>query len=104
MTRDTQETARRHEAAELVQRILDSGWTLAEIAERVHASPRTVRRWWDGASAPFPVLLDALRQLHNNHKPRRSPTLPAERASATLAGADPTEIQQAGSGEQGRAG
>ena len=39
------------------------GLTQEEVAEMVDATPRTVHRWWTGASAPQPQKLKRLREL-----------------------------------------
>ena len=50
------------EATALIDKLINSGSTPAEIGERAQVSVRTVYRWWKEGHAPHPVLLDALRR------------------------------------------
>ena len=51
------------EAAELIQRLVDSGMTPEKIAESSRVSERTIYRWWQEGRSPHPILLAALRNL-----------------------------------------
>lgn len=55
--------ARADEARELVQGLLDSGWTIERVAADTGVSSRTIYRWWSEGRAPLPAFMISLRKL-----------------------------------------
>jgi len=51
------------EAVEIIQRAIDSGWSIVAIAEFTRVNKRQIYRWLQDETAPHPIMLDGLRRL-----------------------------------------
>lgn len=62
MSREAFKT-RATEAADIIQRALDSGWSIVAIAEAVRCNKRQIYRWLRDSVGPHPLMLDQLKRL-----------------------------------------
>lgn len=59
------------EAADIIQRAIDSGWSIGAIAEAVRVNKRQIYRWYRDGAGPHPIMLDGLRRLDEKVASRR---------------------------------
>ena len=55
---------RSNEAKNLITSLLASGLKMDDIAQKAHVSQRTIYRWLNENHTPHPILLEALRRMH----------------------------------------
>lgn len=54
---------RAQEASAMIDRLVEAGLSLEQIASEARVSERTIYRWWKEGRAPHPLMLDGLRKL-----------------------------------------